>query len=40
MFKIAKRLQSAFSDVKKLTTRYLLKVKKIQTRKIQAMAEE
>lgn len=38
MFKVAKRLQHAFSDVKRLTTKYLLKVKKIKSRKIQALA--
>ena len=39
MFKVAKRLQYAFSDVKRLTTKYLIKVKKIKVRKAQAYVE-
>ena len=33
MFKVSKRLQTAFSDVKTLSFRYLLKAKKIKERK-------
>lgn len=39
MFKISKRLQLTFRDVKQLTAKYLIKIKKIKHRRKLAIIE-
>lgn len=39
MYKVSKRLHQAFRDVKQLSTRYLIKIKKIKHKRKIAKAE-